>query len=269
MKGHLVPILVALAALTAPAGWYIAAVLTRPDAPEGLPPAAQAELEALRAEVAQLGARVDGLESRLAEGLPDRNRTFSEGMPPPADLLKDNFAQVVLIADRRSVNRGLTNASPGFLKELLGLPSETLTQECGEMTNPALKEMLVEDDVGPIRVKMLRPAILSLRQVFNNIELTAPELYKRIKSSGSLCVRNIRGVDDAASSHAYGLSVDINIDGELDTLGDGRSQLGLIFLADFFQAEGWYWGAGFGREDSMHFEVSKEKLEQWRRLGQI
>ena len=52
-----------------------------------------------------------------------------------------------------------------------------------------------------------------------------------------------------------------------DTLGDDRTQLGLILLSEFFQREGWYWGAGFGREDSMHFEVSREKVEQWRRLG--
>ena len=49
----------------------------------------------------------------------------------------------------------------------------------------------------------------------------------------------------------------------------GKTQLGLTLLADFFNKEGWIWGAGFGREDSMHFEVSREKLLQWRRLGQI
>jgi len=52
-------------------------------------------------------------------------------------------------------------------------------------------------------------------------------------------------------------------------LGDGKTQLGLTILAEFFKREGWYWGAGFGREDSMHFQVSREKIETWRRLGQI
>jgi hypothetical protein len=45
--------------------------------------------------------------------------------------------------------------------------------------------------------------------------------------------------------------------------------LGLTILADFFEAEGWIWGAGFGREDSMHFEVSREMIEQWRAEGKI
>ena len=60
-----------------------------------------------------------------------------------------------------------------------------------------------------------------------------------------------------------------DIDGVLDDFADGRTQLGLTILADLFQAEGWIWGAGFGREDSMHFEVSRELLEKWRQLGEI
>ena len=50
-----------------------------------------------------------------------------------------------------------------------------------------------------------------------------PELYDRIKTAGSLCVRRIRGAQSAASAHAYGLAVDINIDGVLDSLADGSS----------------------------------------------
>lgn len=175
----------------------------------------------------------------------------------------------MLIADRRGVNTGLSHASASFLSELLGPPADPLTDDCTEMTNETLKAMLSVEDVGPIKVRMLRPAIASLRQVFRNVQVYEPELYARIQGSGSLCVRRVRGAEDAASAHAYGLAVDLNIDGLLDTLGDGKTQLGLMLLADFFQKEGWYWGAGFEREDSMHFEVSREKLEQWRRLGMI
>ena len=38
---------------------------------------------------------------------------------------------------------------------------------------------------------------------------------------------------------------------------------GLTILADFFHAEGWVWGAGFQREDSMHFEISRRQLDEW------
>ena len=79
----------------------------------------------------------------------------------------------------------------------------------------------------------------------------------------------IRGTNGRLSSHAFGLAIDLNIEGHLDNFTDGKTQLGLILLADFFREAGWIWGAGFSREDSMHFEVSREKLEEWRQEGLI
>ncbi|SHN13095.1 M15 family metallopeptidase [Roseibium suaedae] len=267
-------LLIALAIASVPFAWHYA---QRELAP--VPPAApvvdtsalEAEVAALREEVNQLQGRVDGLDIRTSLGL---SRGNAEEQPveetrAASDSLKDSFAQVVLIADRRAANEGFTVASPSFLQDLLGLPREGLTDDCQSATNPALKDLLKTENVGPIDARMLEPALVSLRQVFANVQVFEPELYARIKSAGSLCVRRIRGSITSASSHAYGLAVDINIDGVLDTLADGRTQLGLILLADFFKKEGWIWGAGFGREDSMHFEVSREKLLQWRRLGEI
>lgn len=262
-------IFLGLAAMTAPLGWYIAIEASRPDAPPD-PAVSPAEIAALRAEVASLSARVDGLESRLSLSQPrPAEPRYDSPAPTAPDSLADSFAQVVLIADRRNVNAGLTHASSSYLREVFGPPRQDLTDDCQPMTNELLLGMLRLDDVGPIKVNMLEPAIASLRQVFRNVQVFEPDLYARIKGSGSLCVRRIRGADTAASAHAYGLAVDINIDGDLDTLGDGKSQLGLILLADFFRKEGWYWGAGFSREDSMHFEISREKIEQWRERGMI
>jgi hypothetical protein len=116
---------------------------------------------------------------------------------------------------------------------------------------------------------MLQPAIDSLKRVFENVRNTDPDLYARIDQAGSLCVRRIRGSTNSVSTHAFGLAVDLNIDGHLDTLGDGKTQLGLTILQDFFREEGWIWGAAFTREDSMHFEISREMLERWRGEGII
>ncbi len=71
------------------------------------------------------------------------------------------------------------------------------------------------------------------------------------------------------STHSYGLALDLNIDGVLDNFTDGKTQLGLTILADFFNEEGWVWGAGFSREDSMHFEVSRKQLDQWLADGSL
>ncbi len=264
-------VILALSVGAAPVAWHLSRAAVAVPARDPAIAVLEGEVAVMREEVAQLRARIDGLDARTSLGLLSGARAPAPEPEAPRapDGLQDAFAQVVLIADRRAANEDLTVAGPAFLRELFGLPREDLTDDCQPLTNPALAAMVATEDAGPIRARMLRPALVSLRQVFANVQVFEPELYERIESAGSLCVRRIRGAERAASAHAYGLAVDINIDGVLDELADGKTQLGLILLADFFKREGWVWGAGFGREDSMHFEVSREKLEQWRRLGEI
>ncbi|MEM6486922.1 MAG: M15 family metallopeptidase [Pseudomonadota bacterium] len=271
---RLVPsILLAGAIVLAPLVWHLAPQYL-PLAEDSGPDPAEAERASLRAEIAALAERVDALDRQIA-------RLRSRGTTPRRDTVEDEpqdrggesgalvgiYARVVAIADRRAVNEPLTVPRPSDLVEIFGPPSETLTQDCQEPTNALLLSLLRLDDVGPIRVRMIEPALESLRQIFANVRAIQPDLYERIQSSGSLCVRLVRGSEDRVSAHAYGLAVDINIDGQLDVLGDGRTQLGLTIMAEYFKREQWIWGASFGREDSMHFEVSLEKLREWQRRG--
>ncbi len=239
---------------------------------------ARIELEMMRGQVDDMRARMEDLEQQIvtlsrqgesaaAQSDPDAEDEVLRGVGPN-DIL-DAYAQVVLIADRLNVNRGLTVAGPSYLEEKLGRPRETLSDTCEPMTNAALKSKLVLEEVGPIRVRMLKPAADSLRRVFQTIERADPDLYARINTSGSLCVRRIRGTQNRLSTHSYGLALDLNIDGHLDNFTDGKTQLGLTILADFFHAEGWVWGAGFRREDSMHFEISRRQLDEWLAAGQL
>lgn len=273
MKWAIVITLLVLAVLTAPVGWYFAQSLSRTDDAHKI--AALKEQLAIQAQKSKdLTIDLNALASRVTlleeTGVAEPAiQSFADPAEERTDSLADSFAQVVLIADRREVNKGLSNSGSSYLKNLFGLPRPDLSEACQSMTNPLLKDLVKTESVGPIRVTMIEPAILSLRQVFRNVKIFEPELYERINTAGSLCVRHIRGRPGSVSTHAYGLSVDLNIDGKLDTLGDGKTQLGLILLADFFNKEGWYWGASFGREDSMHFQVSKEKINQWLRQGLI
>lgn len=236
---------------------------------------ARIEIETQRQRIDALESKIASLESQIAAmprgGGISQNRAALDGasVSEGQNGIQDAYAQTVLIADRREVNRNLTVATPGFLESLLGKPREVLSDDCEPMTNPRLKSLLVLERVGPIRVRLLRPAMDSLGRIFAKIEAADPDLYARISTAGSLCVRQIRGTRGRTSSHAFGLALDINIDGQLDRLGDGKTQLGLTIIKDFFAAEGWIWGAGFGREDSMHFEVSRETLQQWRKDGLI
>lgn len=226
--------------------------------------ALQEQMNALQSELAQLGSG----QANYEVVVPDQPAAELAPKTGPNEII-DSYPSLVLIASRRNVNRGLSVASPSFLEGFLGRPREALSDDCEPMTNPKLKDLLIVEQVGPIKVQMLRPALDSLKKVFEKVRATDQDLYDRISTAGSLCVRRIRGTTSSTSTHSFGLAVDLNIDGHLDTLADGKTQVGLTILADFFQEEGWVWGAGYTREDSMHFEVSREQLEKWRAEGKI
>ena len=224
--------------------------------------------------IAQLRDQVDALENRIMTMEAGATGPAADGglqivSPSGTNDILDQYAQVVLVADRRSLNKGLTVPTSSWLISTFGPPADNLGDKCATMTNPRLAALLQEAQVGPVKVRMLKPAIESLGIILDKIKLADPDLYARINTSGALCVRLVRGSAVSVSSHSFGLSLDLNIDGILDNLGDGRTQLGLTILSDFFNADGWIWGAAYGREDSMHFEVSKEKIEEWVAAGNI
>ena len=230
------------------------------------------DIGALNEVMADLRDQVDALENRIITMEAEASGPAADGglVSPTGDNdILNQYAQVVLVADRRALNKGLTVPTSNWLVQTFGAPAEGLGDTCATMTNPRLAGLLQNEQVGPVTVRMLKPAVESLGVVLEKVKLADPDLYARINTSGSLCVRLVRGSATSVSSHSFGLSVDLNIDGILDTLGDGRTQLGLTILSDFFNADGWVWGAAYGREDSMHFEVSKEQIEKWVTEGKI
>lgn len=232
------------------------------------------DLDAQREMIGQLRDQVDALENRIITMEAGATGPAADGglqiiSPTGDNAILDQYAQVVLVADRRALNSGLTVPSSRWLVDTFGPPADNLGDTCASMTNPRLASLLETRQVGPVRVQMLKPALESLQIVLDKVKLADPDLYARINTAGALCVRLVRGSASSVSSHSFGLSLDLNIDGILDTLGDGRTQLGLTILSDFFNADGWIWGAAFGREDSMHFEVSKEQIEKWISEGKI
>ncbi len=287
-------IILAVAIILAPILWFVVPMILG-TSNSGNGPAidsqARIEIEVLNQQVEDIRIRMEDIrEGMAALGQEVRNRPAFQAQRPVfnqgdsssaqndgAEVFKqsgensiiDSYAQVVLIADRRNVNKGLKTAGPSYLAKKLGRPRQVLSDKCESMTNPRLKALLKTQRVGPIRVTMLQPALDSLTRVFENVRITDPDLYARINTAGALCVRRIRGSKDRLSTHSFGLAVDLNIDGKLDRLGDGKTQLGLTILADFFRTEGWVWGASWRREDSMHFEISRKQLDQWLAEGKL
>lgn len=278
---YLPAIIIAVALVVAPAIFVGLSYLLSEEDFQGsaVDSGARIEIEMLRQQVEDLQNRMKAQEGEiagLAAGI-GRQSTLVPNADDEDAILRgtgpneiiDAYAQVVLIADRLNVNRGLQVAGSRYLQEKLGRPRDTLSDDCQPMTNETLRSKLVLENVGPIRVQMLKPAADSLRRVFENVRRADPDLYARINTSGSLCVRRIRGTQSSLSTHSYGLALDLNIDGHLDNFTDGKTQLGLTILADFFHEEGWVWGAGFRREDSMHFEISRRQLDEWLSQGML
>ncbi|MCW5939897.1 MAG: M15 family metallopeptidase [Fimbriimonadaceae bacterium] len=129
------------------------------------------------------------------------------------------------------------------------------------MTGP-FRSRLVTADVGPFRVTGLDVAVDSLRKVMTAFRKADPEAYASVGTAGMLCARLVRGSAKTISNHSWGTAVDLTFDRRLDVMGDGMVQLGLLRVRPFFQAHGWYWGAGFAREDAMHFELAEETVRR-------
>ncbi|MEM9551913.1 MAG: M15 family metallopeptidase, partial [Pseudomonadota bacterium] len=153
--------------------------------------------------------------------------------------------------------------------EILGRPRIDFSQECMGVTNDRLKALMETRQVGPIRVTMIRPALDSLERIMSKLQATEPDIYAAVGTAGAICARYVRGSTRSISNHSWGTAVDIKLQDRLDGFADGGTQFGLMILAELFNEEGWYWGATYNREDSMHFEVGVETLRSWASAGQL
>ena len=192
--------------------------------------------------------------------LPDEN---FEG-PPPTEALTE---QMKLATTR--FNRGITQPRNKTMMEVLGPPRDSYNTDCQGVTNPRLKALMETRTIGPIKVTMLKPALDSLERVMAALKETDPDIYEKLGTAGAFCARFIRGSTTAVSNHSWGTAIDLTLEGQLDGFADGGTQFGLVVLAEHFNAEGWYWGAVYKREDSMHFEVGEETLRAWAAEGKL
>lgn len=174
-----------------------------------------------------------------------------------------------LIPIPSNINPGLNGARQLTMMSLLGSPRENFSDDCQDVTNPTLRALIRTEDVGPFRVTGLAPAIASLKEVLVDIHEEQREVFGALSTAGMLCARLIRGSKHGISNHSWGTAVDLKIDGILDKRGDKARtvQRGTALIAPIFNRHGWYWGAGFPIEDSMHFELSDQKIRALHQAG--
>ncbi len=174
----------------------------------------------------------------------------------------------MLLAKAR-FNKGVTQPGNRIMLEVLGHPRESYSTDCQPVTNPRIKALLETRQIGPVRVTMLRPALDSLERIYDRLKEDEPDLAEKLGTAGALCARLIRGSTRSVSNHSWGTAIDLKIEGKLDPFADGSTQFGLLLLAELFNEEGWFWGATYSREDSMHFEVGVETLRKWQAEGTL
>jgi hypothetical protein len=195
--------------------------------------------------------------SASSRGAAGSSASSSSASAAPVDFGK-------MVAIPSGINAGLTSADQATMLALLGKPGD-LTADCSPITNAALKKLMVTQDVGPFKVTGLKPAVDALTRVFAAITTQKPALYKVLTTAGMTCCRAVRGSTTNYSNHSWGTAIDMGISGVLTPLGSTTVQEGIAEAAPFFQAEQFFWGAGYSsRKDGMHFEASHELITAWK-----
>jgi hypothetical protein len=170
------------------------------------------------------------------------------------------------------------------MTSILGSPQLPLNdQECQDKkASQKVKDLLETRNVGPFSVRGIKPFLDLLVRVLAKVKSGNPDLYSALGQDGVLCVRYVRRSSSQFSNHSWGTAIDFTMlnpntgEHELDLpLGDGTVQVGCLELYKYFREEGmttgeWcFWGAGFSREDGMHFEASDVLVRMWRNQGRI
>lgn len=236
------------------------------------------QIETLKSELRDAEAALEHLAEEVALGasaapIPQ----FSDGVAVTAPVFvplnaehngTEAMTEVMKLAKAR-FNKGISQPNNRVMLEVLGVPRSNQTVDCSSVTQPRLKALLETRQVGPIRVTMLKPALESLERIIATLKEKEPDIHDALGTAGALCARLIRGSSSSWSNHSWGTAIDVKLQGRLDGFGDGGTQFGLLLLAELFNKEGWYWGATYNREDSMHFEVGVETLRKWQAEGKI
>lgn len=158
------------------------------------------------------------------------------------------------------INSRLSPLSNALMFDVFGKPGR-LTRDCSPPTLPKLKRELVTESVGPFNVTGLRPLVASLKDLFAEVREKDRDLYEEVKTAGMLCCRAVRGSTTHFSNHSWGAAIDLYFGNKgVAPLGQPVTHRGVLKLYRAFHERGWWWGAAFSRVDSMHLEISKEKL---------
>ncbi|MCU9840395.1 M15 family metallopeptidase [Ruegeria sp. WL0004] len=224
----------------------------------------------LEAEVKRLSEDIGLLSGLAARGQPVQvDAVQMTSLEETGDHQETEEMTEEMILAKSRFNAGITQPKNRVMLDILGHPRDSYSTACQPVSNPRLKSLLETRQIGPIRVTMVRPALDSLERIMAQLQASEPDIYAAMGTAGALCARLIRGSATSVSNHSWGTAIDLKLEGQLDGFGDGGTQFGLLLLAELFNEEGWFWGATWNREDSMHFEIGEETLRRWQAEGKL
>lgn len=224
----------------------------------------------LEAEVKRLSEDIGLLSGLATRGQPvQMDAAQMTSLEETGDHQETEEMTEEMILAKSRFNAGITQPKNRVMLDILGHPRDSYSTACQPVSNPRLKSLLETRQIGPIRVTMVRPALDSLERIMAQLQASEPDIYAAMGTAGALCARLIRGSATSVSNHSWGTAIDLKLEGQLDGFGDGGTQFGLLLLAELFNEEGWFWGATWNREDSMHFEIGEETLRKWQAEGKL
>lgn len=164
-------------------------------------------------------------------------------------------------------NEDLSPARSAIATAVIGLPRGRFSDRSEPPEDPGFRALLETADLGPFEVTGLSPAVHALRAIVTDISLEAPDIYDRLGCHEMLGCRYVKGSDTVVSSHAWGIAIDLTIDGQSTTDGDDAVMEALVQIAPMFNRHGFFWGYAFGLQDALHFEASDELMRKWTNAG--
>jgi hypothetical protein len=184
-----------------------------------------------------------------------------------ADVAR-HYMQRVDLANLLPINKNLSSATEQTMISLLGSPHMPLTTVGqNERASDLVKRNLVMERMSPLfRLQGLEPAIADLKSALARAFAAEPDLESVLSTEGMLSVRMRKPTDGSVSkkisNHAWGTAVDFKIAGFDAPANTGHTVPRFIaILIPLLNAVGWYSGVGF--RDTMHFEVSEERIREW------
>jgi hypothetical protein len=195
------------------------------------------------------------------------------------DMLSKEIAyylEPVELTDLLPINKNNHSATQETMISLFGAPLMPLTtSDQPSNASPLVKRLRRTQKVSQhIVVTAIGPALDSLKKVleltFNQEKEDSHDLESVLSTDGMLVVRLRKPTSGRPSTkisnHSWGTAIDLKIIGH-SSPGNTHNVIPrfIAVLLSNFNKEGWFSGIGF--DDTMHFEVSEERINEWSNDG--